>query len=74
MSKHRSGSKKVPPDIGLHMECTEEELEPSQKDYYAKAEKEYNEVQAKLNNYIKKMKAEVIEKGENCFVLQLNAV
>lgn len=67
------GSKRAPPDIGLHMECTEEELEPSQVEYYQKAEKEFNEVQAKLNNYLKKMKAEVVEKGENCLVLQLNA-
>lgn len=72
MSRHRSGLKKAPPEIGLHMECTEEDLEPCQVVHYNKAETEYNEIQNKLDNYITKMKAEVIEKGENCVVLQLN--
>ncbi|KAL0268998.1 UNVERIFIED_CONTAM: hypothetical protein PYX00_010750 [Menopon gallinae] len=72
MSRHRSGLKKAPPEIGLHMECIEEELEPCQVVHYNKAETEYNEIQNKLDNYLTKMKAEVIEKGENCVVLQLN--
>ena len=73
MARHRTSSKRPPPDIGLHMECVEEELEPSQVSFYNKACNEYNEVQERLNNYIKTLKADIIEKGENCMVLQLNA-
>lgn len=74
MARHRTSSKRPPPEIGLHMECIEEELEPSQITYYTKGDKEFSEIQNKLEHYVKKLKAEVIEKGENCLVLQLNAM
>lgn len=73
MAKHRSSSKKIQPEIGLHMECFEEELEPSQINHFKKAEKEFNEVQAKLEDLIKKMKAEVVERAEHYTVLSLAA-
>lgn len=72
MARHRS--KRPPPEIGLHMECVEEDLEPCQVSYYTKADREFKEIQNRLDNYIKKLKAEVIEKTDNCCVLQLNSV
>lgn len=73
MSRYRNSTKKIIPDIGLHMECVEEELEASQVAYYNKAENDFHEVQCKLDTYVKKLKAEIIEQGENCVVLHLNA-
>nr|CAD7589831.1 unnamed protein product [Timema genevievae] len=75
--RHSSGSgggNKKPPDISLLMECYDEEPTKEQQAAYNKGEREYQEVVAKLEKYVKSMEAEMIEKiSDQTYVLQMNA-
>ncbi|XP_067003652.2 uncharacterized protein [Anabrus simplex] len=71
MSRGGGRNAKRPPDVGLLMECFEEDLTPCQASHYNKGEREYNEVMARVDSMIKSG-GEIIEKGENVIVVQLS--
>jgi hypothetical protein len=72
MSRSGRNYGKKPPDIGLQMECHDEALTPEQAAAYNKGEKEYKEVTAKLEQMMKNLGAEIIEKSDSVYVLQMN--
>ncbi|XP_021920115.1 uncharacterized protein LOC110830032 isoform X2 [Zootermopsis nevadensis] len=72
MSRSGRNYGKKPPDIGLQMECHDEALTPEQAAAYNKGEKEYKEVTAKLEQMMKNLGAEIIEKSDSVYVVQMN--
>lgn len=72
MSRNKSsGSKRAAPEIGLFMECEDEELNPAQKEYYGKIRKDYQGFRKKMDDYLHKMKGEVIVEEGDCFLFQI---
>jgi hypothetical protein len=72
MSRSGRNYGKKPPDIGLQMDCHEEALTPEQTADYNKGEKEYKEVAAKLEQMMKNLGAEIIEKSDSVYAVQMN--
>lgn len=62
-----------PPDTSLIMDYWAEELSEVQSAYYAKAEKEYNEIMSKVQDFISKENGEILERGSDVMVLQASA-
>jgi hypothetical protein len=54
------------------MECHDEALTPEQVSAYNKGEKEYKEVTAKLEQMMKNLGGEIIEKSDSVYVVQMN--
>jgi hypothetical protein len=54
------------------MECHDESLTPEQVSAYNKGEKEYKEVTAKLEQMMKNLGGEIIEKSDSVYVVQMN--
>ena len=71
MGRSGRGGGKKPPDIGLQMECHDDPLTPEQQLACTKAEQDYKEVVAKLEQMIKSQGAEIIEKNDNVYVMQM---
>ncbi|XP_069703661.1 uncharacterized protein [Periplaneta americana] len=73
MSRSGRNYGKKPPDIGLQMECHDDALTPEQAAAYNKGEKEYKEVTAKLEQMMKNLGGEIVEKTDNVYVMQMNS-
>jgi hypothetical protein len=54
------------------MECHDEALTPEQAAAYNKGEKEYKEVTAKLEQMMKNLGGEIVEKCDSVYVVQMN--
>lgn len=72
MSRSGRNYGKKPPDIGLQMDCYDEALTPEQVAAYNKGEKEYKEVVTKLEQMMKNLSGEIIEKSDSVYVMQMN--
>jgi len=72
MSRSGRNYGKKPPDIGLQMDCYDEALTPEQVAAYNKGEKEYKEVVTKLEQMMKNLGGEIIEKSDSVYVMQMN--
>lgn len=71
MGSQRSRGKKGN-DIGLHMECYEDELSPAQLAAYSRVKSEFIEFTTRIESLIKNNNVDVTEKNESLVVLQVN--
>lgn len=71
MGSHRSRGKKGN-DIGLHMECYEDELSPAQLAAYNKVKNDFAEFTTRIESLIKNNNVDVAEKSEGVVLLQVN--
>jgi len=71
MSRHKSGVRRPLPEIGLFMECDDEELSPAQNNFYGKIKKEHTAFKKKLDDYVSKLNGNVIVEEGNCFLFDI---
>ncbi|XP_026293771.1 uncharacterized protein LOC113217881 isoform X3 [Frankliniella occidentalis] len=70
MAKNQDDSSASEYSDSLAMDYWSEGLSEAQKAYYSKAKKEYNDIMARINDFINKENGTVVERGSDVMVLQ----